>query len=133
MKTATVSARLPDDFGATVSALSKVPGQSLSSITEDALREYTGWRVPQIDDLQLAIAAADRGEFATDDEVDAVFARYGALNRTQVVAPLDPGLAHRAAALKNQIGNAGVLPRAAGIIGCRDYRTRLSHLTRTEK
>lgn len=78
MKTATVSARLPDDLRATVSALSKVSGQSLSSITEEALREYTGWLVPQIKDLKEAVAAADRGEFATDEEVDAVFARHGA-------------------------------------------------------
>jgi len=51
---------------------------SVTSITEEALREYAGWRVPQIEDLREAVAAADRGEFATEDEVNAVFARHGA-------------------------------------------------------
>ena len=37
-----------------------------------------GWRVPQLLDLQEAIKAADRSEFATDDEVNAFFARHAA-------------------------------------------------------
>ena len=37
-----------------------------------------GWRVPQLLDLLEAIAAADDGDFASQEEVDAWFARHGA-------------------------------------------------------
>lgn len=75
MKTATIDAYLPEDLKNAVTQLSEISGQSVSSITEDALRAYLPWRMPQIRDLKDAIAAADRGEFATDDEVNAFFAR----------------------------------------------------------
>jgi predicted transcriptional regulator len=78
MKTATLGARVPSDLKDAVTKLSVMSGQSVSSITEEALREYIGWRAPQLADLNEAIAAADRGEFASDDEVREVFARYGA-------------------------------------------------------
>ena len=53
-------------------------GQSKATIAANALSDYLDWRIPQIENLKLAIAAADRGEFATDTEVDAVFKKYGA-------------------------------------------------------
>jgi RHH-type transcriptional regulator, rel operon repressor / antitoxin RelB len=39
------------------------------------LRNYLTWRAPQLLDLQEAIAAADRGEFASDEEVSGFFAK----------------------------------------------------------
>jgi predicted transcriptional regulator len=53
-------------------------GQPPESIARDALRHYVAWRVPQLLDLQEAIEAADNGDFASKDEVDEWFARYGA-------------------------------------------------------
>jgi predicted transcriptional regulator len=44
----------------------------------NALSDYLDWRIPQIENLKLAIAAADRGEFASDEEVEATFKKYGA-------------------------------------------------------
>jgi predicted transcriptional regulator len=78
MKTVTIDACLPEDLKNAVAQLSELSGQSVSSITEDALRPCLAWRAPQVLDLKDAIAAADRGEFASDDEVNAFFARYGA-------------------------------------------------------
>jgi predicted transcriptional regulator len=78
MKTATIGARVSEDIKNAVKQLADISGQSVSAITEDALREYMNWRVPQIRDLKEAIAAADQGEFASEDEVEAFFARYGA-------------------------------------------------------
>lgn len=78
MKTGTIDACVPEDLKNAVTQLSEISGQSISSITEDALRGYLAWRAPQLLDLKDAIAAADRGEFASDDEVTALFARYGA-------------------------------------------------------
>lgn len=53
-------------------------GQSKADIAVNALNDYLDWRIPQIENLKLAIAAADRGEFASDAEVEAVFKKYGA-------------------------------------------------------
>ena len=53
-------------------------GQSKAIIAANALSDYLDWRIPQIENLKLAIAAADRGEFATEDEVEATFKKYGA-------------------------------------------------------
>ena len=78
MKTSTIGVRVPEDLKVSVANLAAMSGQSVSAITEQALKEYTGWRIPQFLDLQEAVAAADRGEFATDDEVAAFFAKHGA-------------------------------------------------------
>lgn len=88
MKTATIDACVPDDLNNAVVQLSELSGQSISSITEDALRGYLAWRSPQLLDLGDATAAADRGEFASEEEVTALFARYGAWPRPQVDASL---------------------------------------------
>jgi predicted transcriptional regulator len=53
-------------------------GQSKATIAANALSDYLDWRIPQTENLKLAIAAADRGEFATDAEVEATFKKYGA-------------------------------------------------------
>ena len=50
--------------------------RSKSHVVMEAVAEYLAWRVPQIEDLQAAVRAADAGEFATDAEVAAVFDRY---------------------------------------------------------
>lgn len=71
-------AQLSDDLRGALAQLAALTGQSKSAITEEALREYLGWRIEQLLDLREAVAAADRGEFATDDEVKAFFKRHGA-------------------------------------------------------
>lgn len=53
-------------------------GQSRADIAVNALNDYLDWRIPQIENLKLAIAAADRSEFASNAEVEAVFKKYGA-------------------------------------------------------
>jgi predicted transcriptional regulator len=78
MKTAAIDARIPDQLKDDVIRLSAMSGQSVSAITEEALRSYMAWRIPQMHDLQKGVAAADRGEFADDTEVNELFARYGA-------------------------------------------------------
>ena len=78
MKTAAIGARVSEELKNAVLQLAALSGQSVSAITEEALMEYMAWRVPQMDDLKKAIAAADRGEFASDDEAAAFFAKYGA-------------------------------------------------------
>ena len=78
IKSSSIGARVPDSLKTAVHELAALSGQSISAVTEAALREYIVWRVPQLLDLQEAVQAADRGEFAGDDEVNALFARHGA-------------------------------------------------------
>jgi predicted transcriptional regulator len=59
-------------------AYAEMVGQPRASIAAQALEDYLDWRIPQIADLKEAIASMDRGEFASDDEVEAVFKKYGA-------------------------------------------------------
>lgn len=77
-KTSTIAVEISSELSEAIAELSTLSGQSLAVIAEDALSQYVDWRTAQVRDLQEAIAAADRGEFAEDDEVDAFFARYGA-------------------------------------------------------
>lgn len=73
-----ITVELSDGLKQSITDLSAASGQSLEVITQDALQHYVDWRLEQQDDLTEAIAAADRGEFASADEVNALFARHGA-------------------------------------------------------
>ena len=70
--------QLLDQLEQDLAELVTLTGQSESEIRRTALRDYLAWRLPEIRDLQMAFAQADRGEFATEKEVREVFARYGA-------------------------------------------------------
>jgi RHH-type transcriptional regulator, rel operon repressor / antitoxin RelB len=76
-KDAQVSVRLPADLNLSIGNYSALTGRTKSHVVMEALTEYLHWRVPQTADLQQAITAADNGEFASDEEVRAVFAEFG--------------------------------------------------------
>jgi len=78
--TETVSVQLdvPEELRAGLAQLASLSGQSPATIAATALAHYLDWRLPHLLELEEAIAAADRGEFATAQEVSAVFAKYGA-------------------------------------------------------
>ena len=73
----TMSLRLPDDIENTLSQLAKATGRSKSFLALDALREYLAREAWQIGELQKAIAEADAGDFATDEEVRSVMEKWG--------------------------------------------------------
>ncbi|SFV10105.1 CopG family ribbon-helix-helix protein [Pseudoduganella namucuonensis] len=66
--TLNIDVRISDELKAAVEKLAETTGQPVSQIAAQALEDYVGWRTAQLLDLQDAIAAADRGEFADDDE-----------------------------------------------------------------
>ena len=76
IKDSQVSMRLPGELKARIETYAVMTGRSKSHVAMEALADYLDWRLPQVADLQQAVAAADRGEFASDDEVKAVFDRY---------------------------------------------------------
>lgn len=73
-----IELKISRELSDAVDALSATTGKSADLIAEEALRHYVDWRHEQQLDLDAAILAADRGEFASDDEVKAFFARHGA-------------------------------------------------------
>lgn len=70
--------RVSPELKARLDSYAEMVGQSKATIAANAISDYLDWRIPQIEDLKKAIAAADRGEFASDEEVEAVFRKYGA-------------------------------------------------------
>lgn len=73
-----IEVAMSSEMKSAIDQIEALSGQPVESITADALAHYVAWRVPQLLDLQQAIAEADNGEFASADEVDEWFARYGA-------------------------------------------------------
>lgn len=76
VKDSQVSVRLPLGLKDQMETYAQLTGRTKSYVAMEALTEYLAWRIPQIEDLKEAIAAADRGEFASDAEVAAEFSRY---------------------------------------------------------
>jgi RHH-type rel operon transcriptional repressor/antitoxin RelB len=76
LKDAQVSVRLPAELKEQMENYAELTGRSKSYVAMEALSEYLAWRIPQVQDLKAAIAAADRVEFADDEEIEAVFAKY---------------------------------------------------------
>ncbi len=77
-KLLSITIQLSDKLQESMSELSAQSGLSVEAIAQDALEQYVDWRAEQMRDLQLGIAAADCGDFVPENEVKALFARYGA-------------------------------------------------------
>jgi predicted transcriptional regulator len=57
--------------------LASAMDRSRNWVINRALDLYIAEQAWQVEEIQKAIAEADRGEFATDEEVTAAFARFG--------------------------------------------------------
>jgi predicted transcriptional regulator len=71
-----MSLRLPDELADTLAKLAKATGRSKSFLAIDALREYLSREAWQIAEIQRAVAEADAGDFASEDEVKAVMEKW---------------------------------------------------------
>ena len=78
MTARTINVRLPEALYKQIEELAKATARSKSFLTIDALTNYVQSESWQIRDVQEGIQEADAGEFASDQEVKAVFAKYGA-------------------------------------------------------
>lgn len=65
--------RVSPELKARLDSYAEMVGQSKATIAANAISDYLDWRIPQTEDLKKAIAAADRGEFASDEKVQAFF------------------------------------------------------------
>jgi len=76
--TAQFNVRLPAELKARLENYAQLVGRPQANVASEALADYLDWRIPQIEALQKAVAAADRGDFASADEVEAFFKPYEA-------------------------------------------------------
>lgn len=77
-QTRTINVRVPVDVFDQLEELAKATDRTKSFVTVEALSTYLDTQAWQIREVTEALAEADRGEFATDEEVNAIFAKYGA-------------------------------------------------------
>lgn len=73
-----VSVRLPDDIEQQLAALAETTGRTKSWHAGQAVRDYLDRELWQVGEIQQALAEADVGDFASDDEVSAKMRKWGA-------------------------------------------------------
>ena len=78
MTARTINVRLPEALYKQIEELAKATARTMSFLAIDALTNYVQSESWQIRDIQEGIEEADAGEFASDQQVKAVFAKYGA-------------------------------------------------------
>jgi predicted transcriptional regulator len=73
----TMTVRLDEDLKARLELLAEATQRSKSFLAEEAIRQYVELNEWQVQEVHAAIAEANAGDFADDDEVRAVAARWG--------------------------------------------------------
>lgn len=76
--TRTINVRIPVGVYQQLEALAKATARTKSFVTLEALSHYLETQSWQVKDIEAGIVDAESGDFATDTEVNAVFAKYGA-------------------------------------------------------
>ena len=76
--TTTITVRVPVALKNRIEKVAKETRRSKSEITEEALETYADWNERITAGIRKALVAMDRGEFATDEEVDAFFLKWKA-------------------------------------------------------
>jgi predicted transcriptional regulator len=73
-----LNVRLPAALHESLDRLTKATGRSKSFLALQALTTYIEAEAWQIQDVEKALIEADRGEFASPDEVERFFQSHGA-------------------------------------------------------
>jgi len=74
----TMTIRLEPELKTRLDKLSKTTHRSKSFLAAEAVREFIELNEWQIQELKAAIKEADANDFASDEEVGAVFNKWGA-------------------------------------------------------
>jgi len=75
-KQAPLSVRISADLSTRVSALAEAMDRPKSWIIERAIEDYVSLQAWQVAEIRRGLQEADAGDFATDDEVAAVFRKW---------------------------------------------------------
>ena len=78
MTARTINVRLPEALYKQIEELATATARTKSFLAVDALTQYVQSEAWQIRDIHEGIKEADAAEFATDEQVKAVFGKYGA-------------------------------------------------------
>jgi predicted transcriptional regulator len=73
----TLNVRLPEALYAQLEQLAAATTRTKSFLAVEALAAYLQSESWQVQDIKAGLAEADAGEFASEQEVNAVFAKYG--------------------------------------------------------
>ena len=76
METAILSLRVPQEVKEQLGKLAKATHRSQSFLGSDAIRRYIELESWQIAEIQQAVTEADEGDFATDDEFNAIVKKH---------------------------------------------------------
>jgi predicted transcriptional regulator len=68
--------RLPDELSNQLNTLASATGRTKSFLAGQAIRDYIERESWQIDETTQAISEADAGEFASEEEVYAISAKW---------------------------------------------------------
>ena len=77
MQTAELSMRLPEDLTAQLGELAQAVGQSAQDLALQALRDFVAREQWQLAEIKQGLAEADRGEFASEEEMRALYRKWG--------------------------------------------------------
>jgi predicted transcriptional regulator len=76
--TRTINVRVPSAVYEQLESLAKATSRTKSFVALEALSSYLNEHSWQINDIEAAIAEADKGDFATESQVKTVLGQYGA-------------------------------------------------------
>ncbi len=75
-ETGVFTIRIPKERQAQLDAVAAFMDRPRSWVMNQAIEDYLETQTWQIEAIKKALKEADNGDFATDEEVDAVFAKY---------------------------------------------------------
>ena len=75
--TVTVGARVPREMRDELDQLVKTTGRNRNTLVEEALRRFIEAEKWQLADIEAGLREADAGDFATDEEMQALWSKYG--------------------------------------------------------
>ncbi len=81
--TVTVGARVPRDVRDELDKLVKSTGRNRNALVEEALRRFIDIERWQLADIEAGLREADAGDFATDENMEAMRAKYRAYRATE--------------------------------------------------
>lgn len=80
MSQQTLSLRVPQAVIEQLGLLADATGKSRNFIAVQAMQDFIEREAWQVAEIQQAIKEADAGDFATDEEVQAIFKKWGRKN-----------------------------------------------------
>lgn len=76
-----ITVRIPDKTAARLDRLAEKLSRPVDSVAADAIEDFVAREEWQIEEIEAGLAEADKGDFASEDEVNTVLTRFGAKPR----------------------------------------------------